>query len=106
MKVYIAEQSQIIQLNQVVILTRDVRQMVCKTITIHLDTAKNNIDPERVAFIVKEKMHWMGHIFFSHDILTAKCSYAGSVRLAVDKILNEQNIQCTRINIAKVEILI
>ena len=105
MKVYDTEQSQIIQIDNVIILTRDTRQMACGTITIHLDTL-DNTTPEEVSKIVKEKMHWMGHIFFSQDIIAAKASFSGAVRLATDKILAKKNIRCTRIHIAEVKILL
>lgn len=106
MLVHCTETTQTIQIEQIIILTRDIRQLACKTITVHLDTANNTIPADEIYKMVKEEMHWMGHIFFSRSLFTERSAFSGSVRLALNRRLQNKNIQCTRVNIADVQILI
>lgn len=93
----------IITIDKIQILTADCKIMQCKTIVIHLETEQ--IDSDLVIKTAQWWTHWMGHIYFSRDILNAKSSYEGAVRLAANRELEKHNVKITRLHIAKVELI-
>lgn len=95
------ENKTIIQIEEISIITADTRQMRCKNITVHLEG--NNIILNDIDKTIRWWSHWMGHIFFSRDIIHARTSYSGAIRLAINKELAKQNIICTRLHITDVE---
>ena len=104
MRIYTMEDKVVLQVEQVTILTADVKQMLCKEITVHLESDKE-IDINRTHALLKEQMHRMGRIYFSRDLIHARTSYSGAVRLAMNKELNKQDINCTRLHITGAEFI-
>ena len=109
MLVRCTETTQIIQIEQIIILTRDTKQIMCQTITVHLDTsnhpATEELDANELTQIVRWWFHWMGHIYFSRDLFTAKASYEGAIRLAINKELHNSKITCTRLHIQEIKLM-
>ena len=97
-----ATNKHIIQTSSIQILTADVKCMLCKTVTAHIEA--EGCSPEMISNTVRYWAHWMGHIYFSRDIMSST-SYEGAVRRAVNEELVKDGITCTRLHIAEKQIL-
>lgn len=102
MKICYTTKPNIFQIDQLNILTQDIKRIACKTITIHLDKPIDNA--EEIAQVVSWWFYWMGQIYFSRDIMSST-SYEGAIRRAVNEELVKDGITCTRLHIAEKQIL-
>ena len=109
MKICYTTKPNIFQIDQLNILTQDIKRIACKTITIHLDKPIDNA--EEIAQAVSWWFYWMGQIYFSRDIMSStrdimsSTSYEGAIRRAVNEELVKDGITCTRLHIAEKQIL-